>query len=95
MERSEIHNYYEHLVFEYIDLHVVPSKAEQPDDYFLDIACVALNKLPTRYVRHEIDMAFYLHRNERLNMIEDVKRAVDEAVEYIDEHFMKRQQESD
>lgn len=29
-------------------------------DYLSDVACVALNRLPARYIRHEVDMAFYM-----------------------------------
>lgn len=90
MERSEIHNYYEHLVFEYIDLNIVPKSKGKSDDYFLDIACVALNKLPTRYVRYEVDMAFFLHQQDRLDMQTAVSNAINEAKAYIDKHFDSR-----
>ena len=30
-----------------------------------DVACVALNRLPARYVRHDVDMVFYLTEQER------------------------------
>lgn len=90
MERSEIHNYYEHLVFEYIDRNIVPESEGKSDDYFLDIACVALNKLPTRYVRYEVDMAFFLHQQDRLDMQTAVSNAIKEAKAYIDEHFDSR-----
>lgn len=91
MERSQIHNYFEHMVFDYIDKHVVTDSSERPDDYYLDIACVALNKLPTRYVRYEVDMAFYLHSEERAKMQDAVTEAVKEARVYIEEHFDSRQ----
>lgn len=90
MERSEIHNYYEHLVFDYIDLHIIPNTEGKSDDYFLDIACIALNKLPTRYVRYEVDMAFFLHQQDRLDMKKAVRESITEAKSYIDEHFDSR-----
>jgi len=90
MERSQIHNYFEHLVFDYIDQHIIPDAQKESDDYFLDMACIALNKLPTRYVRYEVDMAFFLHPEERGKMQESVKTAVTEAKQYIDEHFDSR-----
>jgi hypothetical protein len=43
-----------------------------------DVACVALNRLPSRYIRHEVDFAFYLSERER----QDSDRQVAEAVEY-------------
>ncbi|MCK4710837.1 MAG: late competence development ComFB family protein, partial [Gammaproteobacteria bacterium] len=54
MQHSEIHNYYEHLVFDYMEKHIIPNCEGKTDDYFLDIACIALNKLPPRYVRYEV-----------------------------------------
>lgn len=90
MERSQIHNYFEHLVFDYIDQNILSQNPEKPDDYFLDIACIALNKLPTRYVRYEVDMAFFLHQDDREKMKDDVETAVMEAQKYIDDHFDSR-----
>ncbi len=43
-----------------------------------DVACVALNRLPPRYIRHAVDFAFYLTESERA----DGERQVFEAVEY-------------
>ncbi|MDH5393969.1 MAG: late competence development ComFB family protein [Gammaproteobacteria bacterium] len=90
MERSQIHNYYEHLVFDYIDQHVVPNAVGKSDDYFLDIACIALNKLPNRYVRHEVDMAFFLKSDERSEMKKRVRESIKEAQGFIDENFENR-----
>ena len=47
-------------------------------DLLADVACVALNRLQPRYIRHEVDYAFYLSDKERL----DIQRHVGEAVEY-------------
>ena len=61
---DQVHNYFERLVFE-----EVASQAEaHPDftaDNLSDVACVALNRLPARYVRHDVDMMFYLTEQER------------------------------
>ncbi len=43
-----------------------------------DVACVALNRLPPRYIRHEVDYVFYLSERER----GDAERQIMEAVEY-------------
>jgi hypothetical protein len=43
-----------------------------------DVACVALNRLPPRYIRHAVDFAFYLTESERA----ESERHVFEAVEY-------------
>ncbi len=43
-----------------------------------DVACVALNRLPSRYIRHEVDFVFYLSERER----GESERQLAEAVEY-------------
>jgi hypothetical protein len=40
-------------------------------------------------MRHEIDMAFYLESDERVKMMDHVKKEVDKAVKYIDKNFNK------
>jgi len=89
MDFTSIHNFYEHLVIDYLQSAIIPSHTEQSTDFFLDVACYALSKLPSRYMRHEIDMAFYLESAERAKMMDEVKKKVDEAVEYITENFNK------
>lgn len=90
MERSQIHNYYEHLVFDYIDRHIAPNTEGKPDDYFLDIACIALNNLPNRYVRYEVDMAFFLNQEDRNDMHTAVSKSIKDAKAFIDENFNSR-----
>jgi competence protein ComFB len=51
-----------------------------------DVACLALNQLPARYVRHSIDTAFYLSVDEQQEMIRAVELAVDRAAEYVQSH---------
>ena len=45
-------------------------------EVLLDVYCVALNRLPPRYFRHAVDLAFYMTEKERA----EIERAVDEAV---------------
>ncbi|MDH5205997.1 MAG: late competence development ComFB family protein [Hylemonella sp.] len=76
-EFDQVHNYYEHLVF----AEVVRRAYNFPEltaDVLSDVACVALNQLPPRYVRHDVDLEFYMVGKER----EDVYIALVEAVEY-------------
>ncbi len=54
-----------------------PAMAEQPE-LLADVACVALNRLPARYIRHEVDLAFYLSERER----SESERQIHSAVEY-------------
>ena len=89
MDSTSIHIYYEHLVIDYMQTEIIPKMADKSNDYFLDIVCYALTKLPSRYMRHEIDMAFYLNQAERTKMIDQVKKEVDNAVKYIGKNFNK------
>jgi hypothetical protein len=50
---------------------------------------VVLNQLPTRYIRHEVDMAFYLPPSERFNMESQVKEAIKKALDFMDINRIK------
>jgi len=91
MDFTNIHNYYEHLVLDYMQTELIPTMENPSSDFLLDVACYALSRLPSRYMRHEIDMAFYMSIEERTKMIEEVKVAVDDAYEYIFSHFNREE----
>jgi hypothetical protein len=79
---DDIHNYYEHLVLEQIEgLELNKIKSE---DYLADLCCLALNQLPTRYIRYEVDMAFYLPQSERKQMEMNAINAVKHGMTYLD-----------
>lgn len=79
---DEFHNYYEKLVLEYIESCGLIE--QQESDYLADLCCIALNHLPPKYVRFDVDMAFFLGRAERIRMQLKVKKAVAEAKEFLD-----------
>jgi hypothetical protein len=89
MDSTDIHNYYEHLVIDYMQTSVIARMPEKSNDFLLDVACYALTKLPARYMRHEIDMAFYLEPTERRQMMDEVEKAVEDALVYIEANFNK------
>lgn len=72
---EQVHNYYERLVFE-----AVAGLAESHPDYspdnLADVACVALNRMPARYVRHDVDMMFYLTEKERQSIEESLNESL-------------------
>ena len=72
MNFSSLHNFYERLVFEYICDELVGEYTDCDEEFFQDVACYALTRLPARYIRHDIDMAFYLAPGERDEMLERV-----------------------
>ncbi|MBV5309850.1 late competence development ComFB family protein [Chromatium okenii] len=75
---SSISNYYERLVLE--RLYDVFKSEHTPleDDYMDDLACVALNYLPARYVRHCVDFASHLSDSE----LDDLHIEVADAVSF-------------
>lgn len=78
---TDIHNYYEHLVVEYIiekDLKAIHDK-----DFLADVSCLALNQLPPRYIRHDVDMAFYLTSSKRTEMTDEVAAAMEHSLFYM------------
>ena len=79
---DDIHNYYEKLV----SMHFKSLKLDEKydDDFIADLTCVVLNQLPTRYIRHEVDMAFYLPASERFEMENNVKVAISKALEFME-----------
>ncbi|WP_210396442.1 late competence development ComFB family protein [Motiliproteus sediminis] len=87
---ENIHNYYEKMVNDELSQRFLEGNADV--DYLADVACVALNHLPPRYFRHEIDMAFYLSPLEFEEMRTKVKAAVDDAIEYVDRSHREMEQ---
>lgn len=61
---SDVHNYYERLVFEHV-ARLSDTHQDFTQDMLADVACVVLNRLPARYVRHDVDLMFYLTEHER------------------------------
>ena len=61
---EQVHNYFERLIFEEVARRS-EAHPEFTSDMLGDVACVALNRLPARYVRHDVDMMFYLTEQER------------------------------
>jgi hypothetical protein len=79
---TSVHNHYEHPVFAAI--------AQQTGTYPLvssdalaDVACVALNRLGPRYIRHSVDLTFYMSEKDRLEMERSIAESVTFAFEYV------------
>jgi len=78
MALDTVHNYYERLVFNEIkDLY---TDSEEFDEHQLaDMACIALNRIAPRYIRHDIDMSFYMSSDEHYEISKRVEKAVKKA----------------
>ena len=77
MSIEQIHNYYERLVLDEV-IRRVREDPEVTADMVADMACVALNRLPARYVRHDVDMMFYLTEQER----HAIELSLDESLKF-------------
>jgi len=86
MAFDNINNYFEKLVFDEIQNKLHANKLDNDEDYLADIACVALNQLPSRYVRHNVDMVFYMTLDEREQNKVVVEDAVLMAIDYVNKH---------
>jgi hypothetical protein len=80
---DQIQNYVETLVEEKI---YEKMGADTDMDTLIDIACVALNQLPARYIRYAVDLVFYMQPDERKKLFDDVEKSVSEAIEYVQSH---------
>lgn len=79
---DDIHNHYEQLVLESIE--ILGLKETKDEDYLADLCCLALNKLPPQYIRFEVDMSFYLSRDEHQQMQKNAENAITLAMEFLD-----------
>ncbi|MGY4828842.1 late competence development ComFB family protein [Sphaerotilaceae bacterium SBD11-9] len=79
---ESIHNHYERIIFEAV-LAESARYPQVPRDLLADVACVALNRLPPRYIRHDVDLVFYLTENERAHNEVAIAEAVRYAFEFV------------
>lgn len=80
---DNIHNHYEKLVFDEALAQQAASGKDLDESTMEDVVCVALNNLPARYVRHSVDIAFYLTMPEREKMEKLVRNAVTSAIKLV------------
>lgn len=86
---TSLHNYYEKQV---LDL-VLDQAGKYPllkDDHLPDVACVALNRLPPRYIRHQVDLAFHMTEKERVDSEQLIQDAVVFAFEFVQARYAMR-----
>lgn len=78
---TSVHNYYERLVID--SLMSLSERAEEDSDFLADVCCVALNHLPPRYIRHDVDMTFFMSPVELYETTEKVRESVMSAISYV------------
>ncbi len=81
---DNLYNYNERLIAEYLNKNKLTEHKDP--DYLADLCCLALNQLPARYIRHEVDMAFYLPASERLSMEMMVDEAMQKAIDFLNKN---------
>ena len=82
-ETDFIHNYYERLVVQ--EVYDQSPRVQQGDkDFLADVACVALNRLPPRYIRHDVDMTFFMSPQDMVEIENKVAKAVSDALAYVE-----------
>lgn len=78
-----LHNYYERLVIQ--EVHDQSERVQQGDrDFLADVACVALNRMPPRYIRHDVDMTFFMSPQDMVEIAAKVSQAVTDALRYVE-----------
>ena len=80
---STIHNAHEQAVFQALRQALPDHPHLEGSELLPDIACVALNRLPSRYIRHSVDLSFYLSDKERADIDQMVADAVAYAIQFV------------
>ncbi|MDR9498140.1 MAG: late competence development ComFB family protein [Hydrogenovibrio sp.] len=78
---ESVHNYYERRVFDHINENYLQSGLNE--EQLADLACMALNRIPPRYIRYDIDMSFYMSGQEHIEVDDTVAKAVKKAFKKI------------
>lgn len=83
MKKVGIQNYYERYVMDEIEKTLHSSGKVNDEHMMLDIACLALNQLPSKYVRHKIDATFYMTPKDQEVLEKKVAEAVANAYQKV------------
>jgi len=79
---GQVQNFYEPLVFEAVRAQLGDESGMTPE-LLEDVACLALNNLPPRYVRNSVDLFSHLSEEEDLAFRGEVEQAIFKAVDTI------------
>ncbi|MFT6029251.1 MAG: competence protein ComFB [Oleiphilaceae bacterium] len=78
---DNIQNYYETLVLESLAKQIIGQEFDE--DVLTDVLCIAINHLPPRYIRHEVDFLYYMSPIERQEIELKAYKAVKDALAFI------------
>jgi len=88
---DNIHNHYEVLVARRLNDMIEAEFIDTEPGFLEDVACVALNQLPARYVKHDVDMVYYMTQDEREKIDYEVHKAITASIEYVSQHRHNRE----
>jgi len=74
---ESVHNYYERYVIQEINENYLHKGLS--DQQVADLACIALNRIPPKYIRYDIDMSFYMSSDEYVGHQQKIQKAVAKA----------------
>lgn len=80
---SLIRNFYEQHVFDRVSRGMAHHPEIKGAEALLDVACIALNRLPPKYIRYDADLFFYMTPKERTEIEAALDEAVQAAVEFV------------
>jgi hypothetical protein len=78
-----LHNHYEAPVFRAVNERAAAEPGRWAPETLQDVACVALNRLPARYIRHDADFYFFLSDEDRRRQDRNVAEAVAYAFQFV------------
>ncbi len=81
MDFDHFHNFYERLVLD--EIVRLDTEFTTDNNFRADVACVALNHLPPRYVRYDVDMSFFLSPQEYAEIEKKINEAVTKALMHV------------
>ncbi|WP_421261765.1 late competence development ComFB family protein [Aeromonas jandaei] len=84
---TDIHNFYEHLVLKEIEKQGLQQKLSS--DQMADLCCLTLNQLPSHYIRHDVDMIYFLTDAKRSEMEKNVVESLKQAQQKIKQDPVK------
>ena len=79
-----IHNHHERAVFAAVKSLAAARPVFADEKLLADAACVALNRLPPRYIRHDVDFVFYLCDKERAETQLAIEEAASSAIAFVE-----------
>lgn len=81
---TSVRNHNERAVYDAVQREAqrYPGLAHDPE-LLADVACVALNRMAPRYIRHEVDFVFYLSERERAENELQIRETVEYAFGFV------------